>query len=306
MAKEYFNRYVWLIETIRRAGHISLQDISRKWSFSSLNKKGEDYLPERTFHNHRAAILDIFGIEIKNDRTLGYYIGDDSDVEGDSLKQWMFDSLSMNSLLNESAGMRNRILFERVPSSRTYLADIAQAMKDEKSVEITYQSFHRQESNTFETHPYCLKLFRQRWYMLAKSEGYDHPRIYALDRIFDLKITDSPLQVDKKFDAEIFFSNYFGIIIGDGCEPEQVDIRISADQVKYIESLPLHPSQRAIEVTEEYTAFRYHIVPTFDFKQEILSRGMAAEVLAPQWFRDDIAGEVKEIAKKYESSSNQE
>ncbi len=298
MAKNFFNRYVWLIETIRRAGHISLDGISDKWERSVLNDTG-DGLPERTFHNHRKAVLDIFGIEIKNDRTLGYYIADESDIEGDSLKQWMFDSLSMNSLLTESAGMRNRILFEKVPSSRTYLADIAQAMKDEKAIEITYQSFHRQEPNTFVTHPYCLKLFKQRWYMLAKSGQYDHPRIYALDRLSALSITDTPLQVDKKFDAEVFFSNYFSIIIGDGGQPEQVDIRISADQVKYIESLPLHPSQKVIESTDEYTVFRYHIVPTYDFKQEILSRGCAAEVLSPQWFKDEIAWEVKEMAKRY-------
>ncbi len=298
MAKNFFNRYVWLIETIRRAGHISLDGISDKWERSVLNDTG-DGLPERTFHNHRKAVLDIFGIEIKNDRTLGYYIADESDIEGDSLKQWMFDSLSMNSLLTESAGMRDKILFEKVPSSKSFLVDIAQAMKNEKAIEITYQSFNRDEPNTFETHPYCLKLFKQRWYMLAKSEKYGNPRIYALDRIHDIKETDIPLKIDKGFDAEEFFSNYFGIIIGDGGQPEQVDIRISADQVKYIESLPLHPSQRAIEVTEDYTVFRYHIVPTFDFKQEILSRGMAAEVLSPQWFRDDLAREVKEMAKRY-------
>ncbi len=265
-----------------------------------MNKKGEDYLPERTFHNHRAAILDTFGIEIKNDRSLGYYISEDSDIEGDSLKQWMFDSLSMNSLLNESAGMRNKILFEKVPSSSIYLAEIVQAMKDEKAIEITYQSFYRQASNTFEVHPYCLKLFKQRWYMLAKSESYSHPRIYALDRILGLKKLDIPLYEDKKFDSEEFFSHYFGIIIGDGCDPENVDIKISADQVKYIESLPLHHSQRIIESTEEYTIFRYHLVPTFDFKQEILSRGCNAEVLAPQWFRDEIAGEIREMIRKYE------
>ncbi len=142
--------------------------------------------------------------------------------------------------------------------------------------------------------------------MLARSEGYDHPRIYALDRIFDLKITDSPLQVDKKFDAEVFFSNYFGIIIGDGGQPEQVDIRISADQVKYIESLPLHPSQKVLEATEDYTVFRYHLVPTFDFKQEILSRGRTAEVLSPQWFKEELTWEVGEMAKKYGLISDHE
>ena len=64
MAKSYFNRYVWLIETIQQAGHISRADLSAKWEKSPLNETGEE-LYERTFHNHRQAILDIFGNHAK-------------------------------------------------------------------------------------------------------------------------------------------------------------------------------------------------------------------------------------------------
>ena len=114
MAKNYFNRYVWLIDTINRHGHISREEISRLWKQSSLNDTGEE-LYERTFHNHRGAILDTFGIEIKCDRSLGYYIANSDDLEGDGIRQWLLESLSMNNLLNESTDMRDRILFERIP-----------------------------------------------------------------------------------------------------------------------------------------------------------------------------------------------
>ena len=83
MAKNYFDRYVWLIDTINRHGHISFKEISYLWAHSRVNKLGENYLPERTFHNHREAILDTFGIEIKCDRSLGYYIANSEDLEGD-------------------------------------------------------------------------------------------------------------------------------------------------------------------------------------------------------------------------------
>ena len=79
MAKNYFDRYVWLINLIGRHGHISFADISRAWARSPLNvgesaSQKESYLPQRTFFNHIAAIFDVFGIEIKCDRSLGYYI----------------------------------------------------------------------------------------------------------------------------------------------------------------------------------------------------------------------------------------
>lgn len=170
MAKNYFNRYVWLIDTINRHGHISRKELSDLWENSPLNETGEE-LYERTFHNHREAILDTFGIEIKCDRSLGYYIANSDDLEGDGVRQWLLESLSLNNLMNESSDMRDRILFEKIPSAQKWLSVIVNAMRDKKMLKMRYQSFWRDEPVDYETHPYCLKLFKQRWYMLAKTEG---------------------------------------------------------------------------------------------------------------------------------------
>ena len=298
MAKNYFNRYIWLIDTIYRRGHITLQDISRSWERSSFNDDGRP-MAERTFHNHREAILDMFGIEIKNDRSLGYYI-DSADLEGDDIKRWLLESLSMNNLVNEAGGLRDRILFEKIPSSQRWLLPIVGAMKDGKAVEMTYQSYSRSESSTFSLHPYCLKLFRQRWYLLGRSENYDHPRIYSLDRIINLDVLDKPLSLPDGFDAEDFFSRYFGIITGTETRVEIVEIKVDSDQVKYFRSLPLHPSQQETEADDGSSIFKYRLVPTFDFKQEILSHGQSVEILSPESLRDEIHADIKAMLKRYD------
>ena len=167
---------------------------------------GEE-LYERTFHNHREAILDTFGVEIKCDRSKGYYIANSDDLEGDGIRQWLLESLSMNNLLNESSDMRDRILFEKIPSCQKWLPVIVGAMREGKAVEITYQSFWRDEPNTFTLHPYCLKLFKQRWYVLGRSDGYDSPWIYALDeRMKNAVPLKTKLLVPTGFDAADFFS----------------------------------------------------------------------------------------------------
>ena len=298
MAKNYFNRYVWLIDTIYRRGHVSLQDISRSWERSSFNDDGRP-MAERTFHNHREAILDMFGIEIKNDRSLGYYI-DSEDMEGDAIKQWLLESLSMNNLVNEAGGLRNRILFEKIPSSQKWLSPIVGAMKDGKAIDMTYQSYTRTEPNTFTAHPYCLKLFKQRWYLLAKSENYDYPRIYSLDRIHNIEELDKPAVLPEDFDAADYFSKYFGIIISSNTPVETVELKVDVDQVMYFRSLPLHPSQTEIETNEEYSVFQYRLVPTFDFKQEILRNGPSVEVLSPASLREEVHADVKAMMKYYE------
>ena len=279
MAKSYFNRYVWLIDVINRHGHISFKDISYLWSRSPLNTVGENYLPERTFHNHREAIFDTFGIEIKCDRSLGYYIANSDDLEADGIRQWLLESLSMNNLLNETKGMR-----------------------DGKQIEMTYQSFWSEEPSTFNANPYCLKLFKQRWYMLAKSEGKDELRIYSLDeRMLNVVQTDLDYKLPAKCNAEKFFADYFGIIVGADYEPQTIKIRVAKDQEKYFDTLPLHDSQKKEEEEsdESYSIYRYHLAPTFDFKQELLSRGPAVEVLEPKDFREEIMDDIAKMASRY-------
>ena len=298
MAKNYFNRYVWLIDTINRHGHISREEISRLWEQSHLNETGEE-LYERTFHNHREAILDTFGIEIKCDRSLGYYIANSDDLEGDGIRQWLLESLSMNNLLNESADMRDRILFEKIPSSQKWLPVIVNAMRDKKTVELTYQSFWRDEQSTFILHPYCLKLFKQRWYVLGRSDAYDEPWIYALDeRMKDVVPLKKALKKPAGFNAAAFFSKYYGVVIDDK-KPSKVKIKVAASQVKYIESLPLHDSQTLVGRTPEYSFYEYHLVPTYDFRQEILSHGPDVVVLEPEDFRNEVKADIEQMYKNY-------
>ena len=264
-----------------------------------MNDEKENHIPERTFHNHRQAILDTFGIEIAFDRGRGYYIANPDDLDGTDIQNWLLESMSLSNLLNESADMRSRILFEKVPSSSKWLTVIVNAMRDGKALEMTYQSFNRPEPSTFETHPYCLKIFRQRWYMLARTIGKEELRIYSLDRVIVIKVLEKPLECPKDFDAADFFSNYFGIIVGNNVTPSIVEVKVDSIQVPYFESLPLHPSQEAINKTPEYTFYRFYVVPTFDLKQELLKRGPTVEVLSPSWFRDEIKDDILEMTKNY-------
>ena len=153
MAKNYFERYVWLLNVINDHGPITFKEISNRWARSQANTLGESYLPERTFHNHREAIQETFGIEIKCDRSLGYYIADSDELKGEGVRQWLLASLSLNNLLNESRDMRDRILFEKIPSSQRWLSVVVNAMRSGKVIEMTYQSFWRDEPNTYKAKP---------------------------------------------------------------------------------------------------------------------------------------------------------
>lgn len=297
MARNYFNRYIWLIDVIQRSGHITFEDIDRLWQKSCLNEYRENY-PERTFFNHLKAIYNTFGIEIKCDRSLGYYIANNEDVESDALKNWMLQSLSLNSVINEGSDMRNRIICEDIPSSQKWLSDIMASMRDGKKLNMTYQSFQSLEAHNYDIAPYCLKLFKQRWYMLAKSEKYNDLRIYALDRVLELNTTKKSFSLPKGFDPKDTFRKLFGVILDNG-PVENVVIRVAEDQVKYYRTLPLHHSQEEGKSGDGYTEFTYRLVPTFDFSRELLSKGENVEVMSPLWLRKEIAKELRRTISLY-------
>lgn len=299
MAKNYFDRYVWLIDTIERHGNITFRRISDLWEQCSLNDRRGEPLSNRTFFNHIYAILETFGIEIKCDRSEGYYIANGSDMEEGGIKQWLLESISVNNLVREGADMRDRILLESVPSSQRWLKTLVNAMRDGKAVEMTYQSFSSTDPSTFTAHPYCVKLFKQRWYTLARSEKYTYPRIYSLDRIVNVEESEKALDLPEGFDAREFFANYYGIVTGEQCHAQTVRVKVYDTQVKYFESLPLHSSQTVEEETEEYTIFKYYLDPTYDFHQEILRHGSYVEVLEPEWFRQEIKEDVRQMMELY-------
>lgn len=293
MAKNFFKRYIWLVDLINRRKYVSFKEISEAWRRSPLNETGEP-LSERTFFNHKDAIAGMFGIEILNDRSLGFYIGR-SDVGSDETSDWMLHTLCLNNVLHENADMKDRILMEKVPSSERFLTDIISAMRGSRVISLCYQSFRHPEPYSFNVRPYCVKYFKQRWYLLGDSDlGL---RIYSLDRFVDMEELEEHFEIPKDFDAEEYFGNYFGVIIGE--EPEDVKIRVVPDQVKYFRTLPLHGSQRETVQEDGSSVFSYHIAPTFDFVQEILSHGADVEVLEPIELRERIADNVAEMASRY-------
>lgn len=293
MAKNFFKRYIWLVDLINRRKYVSFKEINEAWMRSPLNETG-DPLSERTFFNHKDAIAGMFGIEILNDRSLGFYIGR-SDVGSDETSDWMLHTLCLNNVLHENADMKDRIFMEKVPSSERFLTDIISAMRDFRVIRLCYQSFRHPEPFCFNVRPYCVKYFKQRWYLLGDSDlGL---RIYSLDRFVDMEELEEHFEIPKGFDAEEYFGNYFGVIIGE--EPEDVKIRVVPDQVKYFRTLPLHGSQRETAQEDGSSVFSYHIAPTLDFVQEILSHGADVEVLEPAELRESVADIIAGMASRY-------
>ncbi|MFR9592720.1 MAG: WYL domain-containing protein [Rikenellaceae bacterium] len=297
---QLFNRYIWLIDLIYSRKRITFEEICERWQRSTLNNSGDE-LPLRTFHNHRKAIEQMFDINIECDKRAGYlyYIENSDDMERGGVRQWLVNTFAVNNLINESHKLKSRILFEEIPSGQSYLTQIIEAMRDGITLEMTYHSFWRNHSSTFIIEPYCVKVFKQRWYVVAHSVYDDTLRIYSLDRIQELRLSEETYEFPEYFNAKEYFSESFGVITNDDYVADRVCIKVYDKQAAYLRSLPLHHSQVETQTEAKYSVFELYVKPTYDLRQELLSHGAAVEVLSPQWFRDEVAEEIKQQYQNY-------
>lgn len=300
MAAALFNRYIWLVDTIYSAGNISREEINRRWSFSQYNEDHEPVIPERTFHRHKDAIESMFGIEIKYNRSNEtYYIANLDDVTSGEVRKWLVNTFAVNNLIQGSQQLKKRILFEEIPSGQRFLTPIIEAMRDEWVVKMSYRGFDREEAHTFIVEPYCVKIFRQRWYLVARNVSYDEVRIYSLDRIESIQTIDVHFRLPRDFDAARYFESSYGIIVESESRPELVRVKVSPRQSNYLRTLPLHHSQEEVEREPDYSIFEYLLVPTYDFQQELRRYGSDLEVLSPRWLREEMVAEIRRQAANY-------
>lgn len=298
MTKDLFDKYIWLVDTIYRAGKITFEEINERWLRSRLSE-GED-IPLRTFHNWRIAIEQVFDININCNRKGGYYyyIENADDMQKGGVRNWLLNTFAVNNLINESHHLKRRILFEEIPSGRKYLTSVIEAMRDGLEIELYYQSYWYKEPSTYTLQPYCIKVFKQRWYVIGFCKERNNIRTFSLDRIQQLTTLDMKFVYPKDFDPEAYFADYFGIMI-ENKKLETIRIKVYGMHVQYIRALPLHRSQCEIETTVDYSIFEYRMKPTLDFRQELLSRGADVEVLAPLTFREEMIQSVEKMSSLY-------
>lgn len=292
-----FECYIWLLNTIAR-GPISRAAIDEKWAYSSVNDYKQDYIPESNFHRWKNTIELLFDVHIKCNSNNEYYIEEAADLHNADMRTRLLNLMSVNSLLKDSKELSNQILFEPIPSGEKFLAPIIEALRDKTAIEMTYQGFTKDYPATFIVEPYCLKMFKQRWYMLAYSLGLDKTMIYSLDRVHAIEPTKQKYQLPENFDAERYFKDTYGIT-GMDEEPEVIEICIDAMQANYLRTLPLHSSQEEIERNDDYSIFRFHMVPSYEFLQELRKYGSDVEVISPESVRAEFREDTESLYRIY-------
>ena len=290
-----FKEYVWLVDTIRKARRITFAEINERWLETEMS--GGVDLPRATFNRHKDAIEDIFGIIIDCDRQNGYkyFIYNEHVLRENSVQNWMFSTLSVSNIISESLSLQNRIMLEPASYESRYLPMVIEAMKRNVRIAIQYRKYGDDEPRDLNFEPYCLKLFRQRWYVLGHfhrdvKDGLDIDffGMFSFDRILEMSLTDIKFQLDPDFDAEEFFSECYGVLVNIDTNPERIVIRVFGYEQYYISDLPIHNSQHKIKEGKDFSEYELFLRPTPDFVRHLIGMGDSVQVLSPKWLADAV------------------
>ena len=278
-----FKHYVWIVNTLRKRSRLTLSELNELWVSDEVAEGNP--LPRSSFNKYRDAILDMFGLIIDCDSTYHYYISNPGEVDEDQTKQWMLSMLTTGLTLSGSSAIKDSVILENVPAGFEFLPVILQAIRQTRTIMMGYQKFGF-EPYTKPVDPYAVKLFRQRWYLLA--DNGERMSVYSFDRMQSAALTDQRFARPKDFSPEDYFAEYFGVMT-DGTPLEHVLLRAYGKMANLLRTLPLHASQRELESGEGYTDYALDIRPSIDFVSELLSKIDGLDVLEPQSLKEKIS-----------------
>ncbi len=195
----------------------------------------------------------------------------------------------------ENAGaantQQNIIQFESHTASAgwRFIDDIFSAIKGNSALEIIYRPFGKTEPYQWVVHPYLLKEYRNRWFLLGRLESEVMKVTVALDRLEGLKPSQATFIPNDLFDADTVFNNCIGVTLLEGGAVSDIVINVAAQQAPYVQTKPIHFSQ---EVVQRFDGgglqIRLRLVVNYELRAVLLSYGADLEVMEPLALREQM------------------
>ena len=293
----YFKRYLYVIDRLR----------SRPCSFSALqdhvmSKLEQDDIDTtfeyaiRTFERDKKDITALFGIVIQYNRKDKTYAIDEEEIEDQSVTR-MIDVFSIHHALQEGNKLSPSVFLEKRKSLGTeHIYGIIHAIQNLYLLQFTHQKHWEDFSTQREVKPIAIKESQQRWYLVALDKKNETVKTFGLDRISNLKITDTKFK-PVAYNVETEFQHAFGVETYEAAK--KVILEFSKQQGNYIKTFPLHESQRIVEENEDSVILEIFIHTTNDIKMELLKYGSNVKVIAPISLQNDIKNRISEMSNLY-------
>lgn len=185
-----------------------------------------------------------------------------------------------------------------------HIETLYQSIINKEAVELVYQSFKAREANTFTFHPYFLKEYRNRWFVLGVKKKDSPVMTLALDRITSVAKSSTKYLVNKTLNVNDYFKNVIGVTVETNSQPEKVVLFADRETAPYIITKPMHSTQQVIETEPVGITFSIYVQLNFELEREILGFGDRIKVLAPERLKRRIKEKFEQALDLYQYEFN--
>lgn len=192
------------------------------------------------------------------------------------------------------------------------LASLYEFVANDCVLNIVYQRFTDLEPESFRLHPYLLKEYNNRWFLVGWKPDKNQIVTLAIDRIIDFESIPEESFKCYSGDIEDHFKNTIGITVYDDAEPEKIVFWASKIIIPYIESKPFHSSQTLIGDEEQDMISNFNLPDggklyelrctlNLELEQALTRHFSDLIVLQPKKLRYSIAEKINLMQKRYEN-----
>lgn len=221
--------------------------------------------------------------------------------------EWVAEiTARIDSGLSLSANNQNIIEFEQnnYLKGLDLITPIYNAILYHQVIEIHYKSFKRNERQSFIIHPYFLKQYNNRWFIFGLNDASVRIINLALDRIVEIKESKVKYNMNKKIDFNEYFEDVVGVSVNSNAKVQHIRIAVTNELIPYIETKPLHGSQKIKEKQKTHTLISLDLIPNYELEALLLSYGEGVEVLEPAELRIKLGERVKVLYNNYKNKKN--
>ena len=298
----------WFIEDLLQAVNDKLDDrfdnkVSKRSLYDDLKYLQEEkgapikkcWEGQRVYYKYEDATYSVLNLPISEEEIIklkdavkmlrevnDFNLLDDVDMIVDKLEH------TINTNVPEN---RSMIQFEKhtYADGAEYIDDIFSAIKEKSVLKVSYQPFGAPEPQEWIVHPYLLKEYRNRWFLICRRDVSQKVTNLALDRIKKVKNSSIPFVENDLFDADTYYSCLIGVTFPEGEKAQDILLRVTGRQINYVKTKPIHKSQEIVEEPNTNTLIiRLKLINNYELQSVLLSYTPDIEVMQPLALRNQL------------------
>lgn len=187
-----------------------------------------------------------------------------------------------------------------------HLDTIYKAIVDKIALQMSYQSYKARSASSFIFYPYLLKEYKNRWFIFGLERGQGMLKNLALDRIQTLELAkDEKYRENNLFDPSTFFDDIVGVTKNINQRAERVIFVATADHAQYINTKPIHSSQKIVELCEDGSiVFEIKVIINQELQREFLGFGDGIRILSPRSLVKLMTNKLRNALQLYENAKD--